>query len=160
MFNKRLGLSLPRVLTNQVLDLHEAGDHKNLLKTKSRHLIGQPEYLDSSTILVVTWRDLIGLHSWLQRYKSRIGITPDPSSLLRRGWPARLGCIRVKRGQDVIKSRTVVTLSWEGYFWRFVVSFNNIFNEIHLFIFIFFPAIWVNICSQPVRETCNQFGMA
>ena len=89
-FNKRVGLSLPRVLTNQVLDLHEAGDHNNLLKTKSRHLIGQPEYLDSSTILVVTWRDLIGLHSWLQRYKSRIGMTPDPSSLLRRGWPARL----------------------------------------------------------------------
>ena len=76
LFNKRLGLSLPRVLTNQVLDLHEAGDHNNLLKTKSRHLI---EYLDSSTILVVTWRDLIGLHSWLQRYKSRIGVTPDPS---------------------------------------------------------------------------------
>ena len=40
---------------------------------------------------MVTWRDLIGLHSWLQRYKSRIGMTPDPSSLLRRGWPARLG---------------------------------------------------------------------
>ena len=79
LFNKRLGLSLPRVLTNQVLDLHEAGDHNNLLKTKSRHLIGQPEYLYSSTILVVTWRDL---HSWLQRYKSRIGMTPDPSSLL------------------------------------------------------------------------------
>ena len=59
--------SLPCVLTNQVLDLHEAGDHNNLLKTKSRHLIGQYEYLDSSTILVVTWRDLIGLHSWLQR---------------------------------------------------------------------------------------------
>ena len=90
LFNKRLGLSLPRVLTNQVLDLHEAGDHNNLLKTKSRHLIGQPEYLDSPTILVVTWRDLFGLHSWLQRYKSRIGMTPDPSSLLRRGWPARL----------------------------------------------------------------------
>ena len=90
LFNKRLGLSLPRVLTNQVLDLYEAGDHNNLLKTKSRHLIGQPEYLDSSTILVVTWRDLIGLHSWLQRYKSHIGMTPDPSSLLRRGWPARL----------------------------------------------------------------------
>ena len=48
LFNKRLGLSLPRVLTNQVLDLHEAGDHNNLLNTKSRHLIGQPEYLDSS----------------------------------------------------------------------------------------------------------------
>ena len=77
------GLSLPRVLTNQVLDLHEAGDRNNLLNTKSRHLIGQPEYLDSSTILVVTWRDLIGLHSWLQRYKSRIGMTPDPSSLVK-----------------------------------------------------------------------------
>ena len=50
LFNKRLGLSLPRVLINQVLDLHEAGDHNNLLKMKSRHLIGQPEYLDSSTI--------------------------------------------------------------------------------------------------------------
>ena len=91
LFNKLLGLSLPRVLTNQVLDLHEAGDHNSLLKTKSRHLIGQPKYyLDSSTILVVTWHDLIGLHSWLQQYKSRIGVTPDPSSLLRRGWPARL----------------------------------------------------------------------
>ena len=91
LFNKRLGLSLPRVLTNQVLDLHEAGDHNNLLKTKSRHLIGQYEYLDSSTILVVTWRDLIGLHSWLQRYKSRIGVTPDPSHRRRNhggsgGW--------------------------------------------------------------------------
>ena len=96
LFNKRLGLSLPRVLTNQVLDLHEAGDHNNLLKTKSRHLIGQPEYLDSSTILVVTWRDLIGLHFWLQRYKLRIGMTPDPSSLLRRGWPARLGALVVE----------------------------------------------------------------
>ena len=69
-------------------------------------------------------------------------------------------CILVKRGQDVVKSRTVVILSWEGYFWRFVVSFNDVFNEIHLFIFIFFPATRVNICSQPVRETCNQFGMA
>ena len=66
LFNKRLGLSLPRVLTNQMLDLHEAGDHNTLLKTKSRHLIGQSEYLDSSTILMVTWCDLIGLHSWLQ----------------------------------------------------------------------------------------------
>ena len=83
LFNKRLGLSLPHVLTNQVLDLHEAGDHNNLLKTKSRHLIGQPEYLDNSTILVVTWRDLIGLHSWLQRYKSRIGVTPEPSHRCR-----------------------------------------------------------------------------
>ena len=62
-------------------------------------------------------------------------------------------CILVKRGQDVIKSRTVVILSWEGYFWRFVVSFNDVFNEIHLFIFIFFPATRVNICSQPVCET-------
>ena len=86
-----MGLSLPHILTNQVLDLHEAGDHNNLLKTKTRYLIGQHEYLDSSTIiLVVTWRDLIGLHSWLQRYKLRIGMIPDPSSLLRRGWPARL----------------------------------------------------------------------
>ena len=93
LFSKRLGLSLPRVLTNQVLNLHEAGDHNYLLPTKSRHLIGQPEYLDSSTILVVTWRDLIGLHSWLQRYKSHIGTTPDPSSLLRRGQPARLVCL-------------------------------------------------------------------
>ena len=67
-------------------------------------------------------------------------------------------CILVKRGQDVVKSRTVVILSWEGYFWRFMVSFNDVFNEIHLFIF--FLATWVNICSQPVRETCNQFGMA
>ena len=94
MFNKQLGLSLPRVLTNQVLDFHEAGDHNNLLKTKSRDLIGQPEYLDSSTILVVTWRNLIGLHFWLQRYKWRIGMAPDPSSLLRRGWPARLDLTR------------------------------------------------------------------
>ena len=76
--DKQLGLSLPRILTNQMLDLHEAGDHNDLLNTKTRHLIGQPEYLDSSTILAVTWRDLIGLHSWLQRYKSRIGMTPDP----------------------------------------------------------------------------------
>ena len=91
MFNKQLGLSLPRILTNQVLDLHEAGDRNNLLNTNSRHLIGQPKYLDSSTILVVMWRDLIGLRSWLQRYKSCIDMTPDPSSLLRRGWPARLG---------------------------------------------------------------------
>ena len=45
-------------------------------------------------------------------------------------------CILVKRGQDVIKSRTVVILSWEGYFWRFVVSFNDVFNEIY---FYFFP---------------------
>ena len=69
-------------------------------------------------------------------------------------------CILVKCGQDVVKSRTVVILSWEGYFWQFVVSFYDVFNEIHLFIFIFFPATRVNICSQPVRETCNQFGMA
>ena len=97
LFNKRLGLSLPCVLTNQMLDLHEPGDYNNLLKTKSRHLIGQPEYLDSSTIiLVVTWRDLIGLHSWLQRYKSHIGMTPDPSSLLRRGWPTRLMLIQLQ----------------------------------------------------------------
>ena len=41
-----------------------------------------------------------------------------------------------------------------------MISFNDVFNEIHLFIFIFFPATRVNICSQPVRETCNQFGMA
>ena len=68
-------------------------------------------------------------------------------------------CILVKRGQDV-KSRTVVILSWEGYFWPFVVSFNDVFNDIHLFIFIIFPATRVNICSQPVRETFNQFGMA
>ena len=47
-------------------------------------------HTSSHTALVVTWSDLIGLHSWLQRYKSRIGMTPDPSSLLRRGWPARL----------------------------------------------------------------------
>ena len=37
------------------------------------------------------WRDLIGLHSWLQRYKSRIGVTPDPSHRRRNhggsgGW--------------------------------------------------------------------------
>ena len=44
-------------------------------------------HTSSHTILVVTWSDLIGLHSWLQRYKSHIGMTPDPSSLLRRGWP-------------------------------------------------------------------------
>ena len=91
LFNKWLGLSPPRVLTNQVLYLHETGDHSNLLKTKSRHLIGQPEYLDSSIILVVTWRNLIALHSWLQRYKSRIGVTPDPSHRRRNhggsgGW--------------------------------------------------------------------------
>ena len=38
-------------------------------------------HISSHTILVVTWSNLIGLHSWLQRYKSRIGMTPDPSSL-------------------------------------------------------------------------------
>ena len=42
---KRLGLSLPRVLTNQMLDLHEAGDNNNLLKTKSRHLIGRDTHI-------------------------------------------------------------------------------------------------------------------
>ena len=31
----------------------------------------------------MTWHDLIGLHSWLQQYNSRIGMTPDPSSLVK-----------------------------------------------------------------------------
>ena len=35
-----------------------------------RHLIGQPVYLDSPTILVVMWSNLIGLYSWLQQYNS------------------------------------------------------------------------------------------
>ena len=75
-------MSLPWALTNQMLDLHEAGDHKNILNTKSRHLIGQHAYLDRSIIIMVTLNDLIGLHSWLQQYKLCIGMTPDPSSLL------------------------------------------------------------------------------
>ena len=66
-------------------------------------------------------------------------------------------CFLVKCGQDIVKFRTMVIRSWEGYFWQFMVSYNDTFNEIHLF---FFPATRVNTCSQPVRETCNQFGMA
>ena len=66
-------------------------------------------------------------------------------------------CILVQRGQDVVKYRTMVILSWKGYFWRFVVSFNDVFNEIHLFIFIFFPATRVNICivSLSVKHIIN-----
>ena len=44
-------------------------------------------------------------------------------------------CILVKRGRDVVESRTMVILSWEGYFWQFVISFNDVFNEIHLNFF-------------------------
>ena len=43
-------------------------------------------HTNSHSILVVRWGNLIGL----QRYKSCIGMTPDPFSLLRRGWPSRL----------------------------------------------------------------------
>ena len=36
LFNKWLQLSLPRVLTNEVLDLHEAGDHNNFIKNEEQ----------------------------------------------------------------------------------------------------------------------------
>ena len=62
-------------------------------------------HTSSHTILVVTWSDLIGLHSWLQRYKLCIGMTPDPSSLLRRGWPARLKTDKNERRGEEGKER-------------------------------------------------------
>ena len=41
------------------IDLYEAGDHNNLLKTKSRHLSGQPEYLDIQIPAEIRTRDLL-----------------------------------------------------------------------------------------------------
>ena len=53
-------------------------------------------------------------------------------------------------GQDVNMLMGGILLAVSGFF---------LMRFIFLFLF-FFPATRVKICSQPVRETCNQFGMA
>ena len=58
----------------------------------------------------------------------------------------------------LVKSRTVVNYHGRDTFgglWFLLMTFLMRFI---FFIFIFFPATRVNVCSRPVRETCNQFG--
>ena len=64
-------------------------------------------------------------------------------------------CILVKRAWSRCRQISNCGDMIMGGIMTFLMRF--IFNII---IFIFFPATRVNICSQPVRKTCNQFGMA
>ena len=45
-------------------------------------------------------------------------------------------------------------LSWKGYFWRFVFSFNDIFNEIHLLFFSLLPGSTF-VVSLSVKHVIN-----
>ena len=78
--------------------------------------------LDSSTILVVTWRDLIGQHSWLQQYNSCIGMTPDPSSLVKG-----LACqTNTHSGKLCLRPGTSLWLAWAATP-QLGISYSNLF---------------------------------
>ena len=63
---------------------------------------------DSPIKLNVTWSDLIGPHSWLRENNSRIGMTPDPSSLVKG--LARQTNVGIEWGLDTFGSRLPHTL--------------------------------------------------
>ena len=63
----------------------------------------------------LTWRDLIGPHSWLRGNNSRIGMTPDPSSLVK-------GLARQQYPETLHKCLDQ-TMGGEGHYCRHVASF-------------------------------------
>ena len=71
-------------------------------------------------------------------------------------------CILVERGQDVVKPQNCGDMLIEGILLTVCGFFLVIVMTILMrFIFLFLPLpfrLTFN-CSQPVRETCNQFGV-